>query len=177
METKLVRNCSATAIPSGEAITLNEGESVFITQTLGGNVTVRTDRGLFRIASMDVDAFEQIDLGESATSESSAEEFSEEAIWEAMKQVFDPEIPINIVDLGLIYDMQAQDLGDGMYSVAVKMTLTAQGCGMGPVIAEDAKVRIEQLDFVEVAVVDIVWEPVWNPQMISEEGRLILGIE
>lgn len=177
METKLVRNCSATAIPSGEAITLNEGESVFITQTLGGNVTVRTDRGLFRIASMDVDAFEQIDLGESATSESSSEEFSEEAIWEAMKQVFDPEIPINIVDLGLIYDMQAQDLGDGMYSVAVKMTLTAQGCGMGPVIAEDAKVRIEQLDFVEVAVVDIVWEPVWNPQMISEEGRLILGIE
>lgn len=177
METKLVRNCSATAIPSGEAVTLGEGESVFITQTLGGNVTVRTDRGLFRIASLDVDAFEEIDLGESGKVESSDEAFSEGAIWDAMKQVFDPEIPINIVDLGLIYDMVATEQGDGMYSVAVKMTLTAQGCGMGPVIAEDAKTRIEQLDFVEIAVVDIVWEPVWNPQMISEEGRVILGVD
>ncbi|MCH6255950.1 iron-sulfur cluster assembly protein [Puniceicoccaceae bacterium K14] len=177
METKLVRNCSATAIPSGEVVTLDAGASVFITQTLGGNVTVRTNHGLFRIASGDVDALEEVDLGDAASSDPAGEEFSEGAIWNAMKQVFDPEIPINIVDLGLIYDMQTQDVGDGMYSVAVKMTLTAQGCGMGPVIAQDAKDRIEQLDFVEIAVVDIVWDPVWNPQMISEEGRGILGIE
>jgi len=98
-------------------------------------------------------------------------------VWNALKKCFDPEIPINIVDLGLIYDMRIEDLDNGKKQIFIKMTLTAQGCGMGPVIAQDAKVNVEQIEQVESAEVDIVWEPVWNPQMISDEGRKVLGIE
>ncbi len=177
METTLTRDCSATQIPAGTAVTLKEGESVLITQTLGGNVTVRTDGGLYRIANVDVDALENFDQEEVAQGSSgSAEEFSEELVWDVLKQCYDPEIPINIVDLGLIYDMRIENAGNGKRNVNVKMTLTAQGCGMGPVIAQDAKTRIELLDDVEEADVQIVWDPVWNPQMISEDGRKILGI-
>jgi len=177
MDTELVRNCSATAIPSGEAVTLDKGEKVFITQTLGGNVTVRARQGLYRIASLDVDALADFDGGENSVSQVGDTSFSEDAVWNALKQCFDPEIPINIVDLGLIYDLRIEDLDGGRKAIFVKMTLTAQGCGMGPVIAQDAKVRVEQIDEVENAEVEIVWDPVWNPQMISDEGRKVLGIE
>ncbi len=177
METKLVRDCSATAIPAGDVVTLDEGTEVFITQTLGGNVTVRTAAGLFRIANVDVEALGDVDLGEDSNAPTSEGEFSEASVWEALRQCFDPEIPINIVDLGLIYDLHVNNEEDGSKSVYVKMTLTAQGCGMGPVIAEDAKTRIEMIDEVSSAEVQIVWDPVWNPQMISDEGRKILGLE
>lgn len=178
METKLVRDCSATAIPAGNAVTLEKDTPVLVTQTLGGNVTVRTDAGLFRIASFDVDALEEVDLGEGASNAGSESgEDIETQVWGALKQCFDPEIPINIVDLGLIYDMRIEASSSDQKKVFVKMTLTAQGCGMGPVIAEDARTRIQLLDEVEEAQVDIVWDPVWNPQMISDEGRQILGIE
>ncbi len=176
METVLIRNCSATAIPAGNAVTLEKGTKVFITQTLGGNVTVRADGGLYRIASFDVDALEEVDLGESASSSDESGEPLEDQVWAALRQCFDPEIPINIVDLGLIYDLRIEPVDAGQSEVFVKMTLTAQGCGMGPVIAEDARTRIQLLDEVSDATVDIVWDPVWNPQMISEEGRKILGI-
>lgn len=176
METVLTRDCSATAIPAGNAVTLEKGTGVFITQTLGGNVTVRADGGLYRIASLDVDALEELELGESGSAPKSSGESLEDQVWEALRQCFDPEIPINIVDLGLIYDMRLDEGEGGKSEVFVKMTLTAQGCGMGPVIAEDARTRIVMLDEVSDATVDIVWDPVWNPQMISEEGRKILGI-
>ncbi len=178
METKLVRDCSATIIPEGTAMTLEAGTPVFITQTLGGNVTVRVGQRLYRISSLDIDALEEVDLGESrATSSESDGPFSEESVWEALKQCFDPEIPVNIVDLGLIYDMRIDDLDNGKKHVAIKMTLTAQGCGMGPVIADDAKSRVMALDEVESAEAEIVWDPIWNPQMISETGRQVLGLE
>lgn len=178
METILVRDCSATAIPAGNAATLEKGTNVFVTQTLGGNVTVRANGGLYRIASFDVDALEELDLGESGAEAAESADSLEDQVWNALKQCFDPEIPINIVDLGLIYDMQVTPAESGDQSnVYVKMTLTAQGCGMGPVIAEDARSRIQQLDEVAEAKVDIVWDPIWNPQMISEEGRKVLGIE
>lgn len=176
METELTRDCSATAIPAGNAVTLKKGTGVFITQTLGGNVTVRAEGGLYRIASFDVDALEDIDLGESGVASMSSGESLEDQVWGALRQCFDPEIPINIVDLGLIYDMRIDKGEGGQSEVFVKMTLTAQGCGMGPVIAEDARTRIALLDEVSEARVDIVWDPVWNPQMISVEGRKILGI-
>lgn len=179
METKLVRDCSATIIPAGTAITLEKDTPVFVTQTLGGNVTVRVGQTLYRISNLDVDALENVDLGESAAPipEASEGPFSEESVWEALKQCFDPEIPVNIVDLGLIYDMRIDELDSGKKDVAIKMTLTAQGCGMGPVIAQDAKSRVEQLEEVENADVQIVWDPVWSPQMISETGRRVLGLE
>ena len=173
----LSRNVSVTVIPAGHAAELASGEEVHIVQTLGGNVTVRTDRGLFRIAREDTDAISGFAPVEEMKPAQAAREFSEQAVWEALKTCFDPEIPINIVDLGLVYDLNIEKTPAGGNLVEVKMTLTAQGCGMGPVIAEDARQKIAALPQVEDAKVYIVWDPIWTPQMISAEGRQKLGIE
>jgi probable FeS assembly SUF system protein SufT len=179
-EVTLTRDCPATLIPAGDAVTLPAGSRVFVSQALGGTVTVRADSGLFRIAGQDLDALgegaeEQL-RQESAPRAAASAEFREEMLWEALRSCYDPEIPINIVDLGLIYDLQCRETPDGRRTVAVRMTLTAQGCGMGPVIADDARGKLEALPQVESASVEIVWDPVWTPQMISEEGRKKLGI-
>jgi probable FeS assembly SUF system protein SufT len=183
-ELTLSRDTAATIIPAGDVQTLKAGTRAVISQALGGTVTIRTDSGLFRLASKDWDA-----LGDAAAEELSAAAeaaeldhtdaaFSEDLVWEAMKSCFDPEIPVNIVDLGLIYDMQvSQPDVDGQHAINVKMTLTAQGCGMGPAIAEDAKQSIERLAAVSTAQVDIVWDPPWTPHMISDSGRAKLGID
>ncbi len=173
---KLTADIPATAIPAGTAITLHAGEEVFITQTLGGNVTVRTDRGLFRLASEQAKAIGGFDLAHAAPSSGQAT-FSEQAVWDALKTCFDPEIPVNIVDLGLVYDLALETTPAGGHAIDVKMTLTAPGCGMGPVIAEDARQKIAALPTVESAKVHIVWDPQWTPQMISADGRKILGLE
>lgn len=180
----LVRDCPATLIPAGYEATLEKGCPVSVNQALGGSVTVSTPTGLFRIDRRDFDA-----LGEEAEAALEAhlasqpdadailsQPFSEEQVWYQLRSCFDPEIPVNIVDLGLIYDLEAKALDSGKYEVDVKMTLTAQGCGMGPVIAADAKEKIEAIPAVEFANVQIVWDPVWNPQMISEEGKKALGL-
>ena len=175
-EHPLSRDCAATTIPSGQPVTLPAGTRVFVTQALGGNVTVRTDGGLFRIAAADAAAIEGYQPAAESTIPA-AGEFSEEAVWAALKTCFDPEIPVNIVDLGLIYDLAVETAADGSRSVEVKMTLTAPGCGMGPVIAEDARQKILRLPSVGGARVHIVWDPQWTPQMISESGRKALGLE
>ena len=183
-ELTLVRDTNATIIPAGEEQVLPAGTRAVISQAIGGTVTVRTDSGLFRLSSKDWDA-----LGEAAQAElqtvsqdrqthQSDESFSEEQVWEVMRSCFDPEIPVNIVDLGLIYDLRiAEPDAEAKHAVNIKMTLTAQGCGMGPVIANDAKERIEALEGVSSAQVDIVWDPPWTPHMISEAGRQKLGLE
>ena len=176
MNTILTRACPTTAIPSGDAVELPIGLEVFVTQTLGGNVTVRTDQGLFRIAKEDTDALRDY-VAEEIKETPVAGDFSEEAVWGALKTCFDPEIPVNIVDLGLIYDLDISADEAGNNQVEVKMTLTAPGCGMGPVIAEDAREKIARLPTVTTAKVHIVWDPVWTPQMISEAGRSKLGLE
>ena len=177
-EHTLVKDCPATAIPAGDKVTLQSGASVYITQTLGGNVTVRTEHGLFRIAREDTTAIGGYTpaTGGAATAAATGE-FSEEAVWAALKTCFDPEIPVNIVDLGLVYDLAVEKTPAGTNTVEVKMTLTAPGCGMGPVIAEDARQKIAALPAVESAKVHIVWDPQWTPQMISDSGRKILGLE
>jgi probable FeS assembly SUF system protein SufT len=175
MPNRILKDTAATAIPAGDAITLMAGESVEVMQTLGGNVTVRTDRGLFRIARADAAAVEGLTLAEDEAAP--AGEFSEKAVWDVMRTCFDPEIPVNIVDLGLIYDLSIEKTASGANAVDVKMTLTAPGCGMGPVIAEDARQKIAALPAVERAKVHIVWDPIWNPRMISEAGRKSLGLE
>jgi probable FeS assembly SUF system protein SufT len=172
---KLSKDTPATAIPSGDELTLPVGTEVFVTQTLGGTVTVRTNRGLYRIAREHTDALAGFSLKTEQASE--VAEFSERAVWDAMKSCFDPEIPVNIVDLGLVYDLSIEKTPQGGHAIEVKMTLTAPGCGMGPVIAEDAREKIAALPTVESAKVHIVWDPVWTPQMISPEGRKILGLE
>ena len=183
-ELTLVRDTEATIIPAGDIQVLPSGTRVVISQALGGTVTIRTDSGLFRLSSQDWDALgieTQAQLDQIAKEDEPAlgdVPFSEELVWEAMKGCFDPEIPVNIVDLGLIYDLKINDSDtDGRHAVNVKMTLTAQGCGMGPVIAEDAKINIEALGAVSTAQVDIVWDPPWTPHMISDAGRQKLGLE
>ncbi len=170
----LSRAVTATIIPAGDSVTLAAGTAVFVTQTLGGNLTVRTDQGLFRIPAEQAGALEG--YAPAAETAPTANEFSEAAVWTALRSCFDPEIPVNIVDLGLVYDLSVEK-SDGGHSVEVRMTLTAPGCGMGPVIAEDARQKIAALPSVESAKVHIVWDPVWSPQMISAEGRKALGLE
>lgn len=183
-EITLNRDTVATIIPAGEEHTIPAGTVVTISQALGGAVTVRTAEGLYRIPSKDWDALGselKEYLNETAiqsTQPKSNQPFSEDLVWYALKQCFDPEIPLNIVDLGLIYDLRISEPSEtGTYQVNVQMTLTAQGCGMGPVIAEDAKNQIELIPEVESADVSIIWEPPWNPHMISEPGRKQLGLE
>jgi probable FeS assembly SUF system protein SufT len=176
-EHTLLKDCPATAIPAGDKITLAAGTSVYVTQTLGGNITVRAERGLFRIARENVAAIGGFSPKEDTTVPAAAAAFSEQAVWDALKTCFDPEIPVNIVDLGLVYDLAIEKTPAGLNTVDVKMTLTAPGCGMGPVIAEDARQKIASLPTVESAKVHIVWDPQWSPQMISDTGRKILGLE
>jgi probable FeS assembly SUF system protein SufT len=183
-ELTLVRDTTATIIPAGEAQVLPAGTRAVISQALGGTVTIRTDSGLFRLSSKDWDALgaaAEAELNSAAAAVEVQQDdggFSDDQVWEAMKNCFDPEIPVNIVDLGLIYDMQiAEADAEGKHAISVQMTLTAQGCGMGPVIADDAKSRIEALVGVSSATVDIVWDPPWTPHMISEAGRQKLGLD
>jgi len=175
MASTLTADCPATLIPAGDAVTLPVGTPVDIVQTLGGNVTVRTRQGLFRIAAEHAGKVAGLELPAAAAAAAAA--FSEQAVWDALRTCFDPEIPVNIVDLGLIYDLAVEPGAEGGNVVEVKMTLTAPGCGMGPVIAEDARQKIAALPQVERAKVHIVWDPIWNPRMISDAGRKSLGLE
>ncbi len=174
---QLTRPCRAVQIPSGETVELPAGTEVYVTQTLGGSFTVqsRSHGGLFRIDGTDADALglPQPEVAGVATA-SGAD--IEERVTEALKTCYDPEIPVNIVDLGLVYDTRVERLDDGTYSVAIKMTLTAPGCGMGAAIAADAEDKLLALDGISRAEVELVWDPPWNPRMISPEGRRILGI-
>ena len=173
---ELTRECEAVQVPLGSPITLEKGLEVFITQSLGGSFTVQVPAygGLYRITGKDADA-----LGKSsadAASPAAASGDLEAMVWEQLKTCYDPEIPVNIVDLGLVYDLNIEPLPAGGSNVQVAMTLTAQGCGMGPSIAMDAQRRIEALPGVGEAHVRVVWDPPWNPNMISPEGRAKLGM-
>lgn len=172
------RNIPATAVPSGERVTIPEGSIVTITHRLGGNFTVLWDYGMARITGEYADAIgETVEKQEEAANAAANHEGppNEEEIWTKLKAVFDPEIPVNIVDLGLVYSMEVKE-EEGKYNVEVKMTLTAPGCGMGPAIAEDAKYKVQQVPGVNEARVDLVWEPAWHQEMISEEGKMQLGL-
>lgn len=174
----LSREVAAVQIPAGNTTILPSGSRVFITQTLGGSYTVMTDTSLVRIDGKDADA-----LGETVTDTTVAAATLTDgapdpaAVWDQLKKVFDPEIPVNIVDLGLVYSMDVLKTEDSQgHKVEVAMSLTAPGCGMGPAIAEDAKNKILLVPGVSAAEVRITWEPAWNQQMISEEGKMQLGL-
>ncbi len=177
------RDTTVTQIPSGDPLTVRKGTQAMVTQTLGGNVTVQIPAygALARISDQDLDALypEGTEIPKQAKKETPVKtgEFSKEAVWDALKTCYDPEIPLNIVDLGLIYDLQVQKLDSGSHLVDVKMTLTAQGCGMGATIAGDAEAKIARLPGVAQAKVEVVWDPPWNSSMISESGKKLLGIE
>jgi probable FeS assembly SUF system protein SufT len=178
-EFTLSRDCEAIQIPSGQKVTIPAGTPGVITQALGGTYTIATYQGLSRIAEKDLDALglekPREANGEKASNGTNGE-ISEDAVWGQLKQVYDPEIPVNIVDLGLVYDCRLSKKDDGGTKVEVKMTLTAPGCGMGPAIAHDAQSKILSIDGVDEADVQLVWDPPWNQGMISEAGRMKLGM-
>lgn len=177
----LSRECPATIVPSGDLIHLPAGTKLTITHRLGGNFTVTSDYGMFRIDGKNADAIgEEIPNEALTVSEKQAvvsnEEPEEKVLWDALRKVYDPEIPVNIVDLGLIYSLQITPHDAGGYLALVHMTLTAPGCGMGPVIADDAKGQLKAVPGIVDALVEIVWDPPWSQDMISEEGKMQLGL-
>ncbi len=172
----LTRDVQAIKIPEGLVTTLPAQSLVQIMQELGGSFTVvAPDRGgIFRIQGADADA-----LGREVAAPAAAEgPFEIEKVWAQLRECYDPEIPVNIVDLGLIYDVAVSEDPSGKgQRIAVKMTLTAPGCGMGPTLAADAEQRILTVPGVASASVELTWDPQWNPSMISAEGKMKLGIE
>ena len=178
---ELTREVDAIQIPSGDMVKLPQGLKVIITQSLGGTYTVATDFGLARINSKDADALgidpeaeKKAEADSSSNVPTDADDLTME-VWGQLKNVYDPEIPVNIVDLGLVYDCQVIE-EDGKKKAVVKMTLTAPGCGMGPTIAADAQSRIMTIEDMDDAAVELVWEPAWNQGMISIEGKMKLGM-
>jgi len=177
------RECDAVQIPDGNTVRIPAGTPAVVTQALGDTYTVQlpTLGGLYRIAGADADV-----IGETPATAAPAEATAavaspsgpveEQLIWDQLRNVYDPEIPVNIVELGLVYDLRVEPLPSGGSRVQVTMTLTAPGCGMGQVIADDAKRRIEALPGVAEADVEVVFDPPWNQQMMSEAAKLELGI-
>ena len=181
-EVELNRDVTATLIPHGEDFTLSKGEKVTITHRLGGNFTVMTLQGMYRIAAKDADALGENE-GDSvdATQKNHSDDHLSEPVGvkeikENLKSVFDPEIPVNVVDLGLIYRIEIEERKDKGRIAFVDLTLTAPGCGMGPVIAEDVKGKVLELPGIDDAEVEIVWDPPWTQDLISEEGKMELGL-
>jgi probable FeS assembly SUF system protein SufT len=176
-EVTLTRDVIATLIPHGEEFTLGSGEKVTITHRLGGNFTVMTLQGMYRIAARDADALGEIkNDATKQVKQSRGKPASEDEIRENLKSVFDPEIPVNVVDLGLIYRVEIEEIDNRGRVAFVDLTLTAPGCGMGPVIAEDVKGKVMELPGIDEAEVEIVWDPPWTQDMISEEGKMELGL-
>ena len=174
---ELTRDVDAVEIPAGKASVLEKGTDAFITQALGGTYTLHVPAygGLFRIDGKDADAIgKEVTTAPPAPAEGGGD--IEHQVWEQLKTCFDPEIPVNIVDLGLIYDLHISSGPDGASRVGVKMTLTAQGCGMGGAIAAEARQKLLMLPGVSDADVQIVWDPPWSPQRISPEGKERLGM-
>ena len=170
---RLIRDVEANMVPSGDKVTLVAGNLVQITQSLGGNYTIVINGNMAQISAENVDALGiEIDKPDS---DNISSEFSEQLIWDQLKTCYDPEIPVNIVELGLIYDLNIKD-GEKGKKIDIKMTLTAPGCGMGPVISDEVDRKINALEDVENVNVELVWEPQWNQGMMSEVAQLELGM-
>jgi len=175
----LIRDVEAAMVPSGTPVTLQKGEPAYITQSLGGSYTVVVNGNMFRIDGKNADALGMQAQAGAASSEAgqaaTPEEF-EKQVWDAMRTCYDPEIPVNIVDLGLIYDCQIEPITPQSSRVNVKMTLTAPGCGMGPMLQQDVQNKLLSLEGVDEANVELVWDPPWNQGMMTEAAKLQLGL-
>jgi probable FeS assembly SUF system protein SufT len=175
----LQRDCEAILIPSGTEILIPGGSVVFITQALGGSYTVNINGNLARIAAQDADAL-GVDVNDTASTVSQAKtgngKVDEDLVWDQMRTCYDPEIPINIVDLGLIYNCQIIPLEDGGNRVDIVMTLTAPGCGMGQFLAEDVRNKVASVPDVTEVNVDLTFDPPWDQSMMSEAARLETGL-
>ena len=172
----LERDVSAIIIPVGESLTLREGTTGFITQALGGSFTVYVEGNLFRIAGIDADAIGKEPVPAPEVPEDATDEDVEQVIWQQLKTVYDPEIPINIVDLGLVYRCEISNRPEGGRSVSIDMTLTAPGCGMGDILVADAQEKVAVIPTVEDVRVELVFDPPWNQSMMTDEARLQTGM-
>jgi probable FeS assembly SUF system protein SufT len=176
----LKRDCEAVLIPAGTKITLQAGEPVSITQALGGSYTVIIHGNMARIDARDADALGKESSVAATTAETAAappdSAVTEEQVLEKLRTCYDPEIPVNIVDLGLVYDLQIQPIPAGGKRVEIKMTLTAPGCGMGPVLQQDVEAKVSAIPGVKEAGVFLVWDPPWSREMLSEAAKLELGM-
>ncbi len=170
------RDVEAVMVPAGVSVTLKTGQSGFITQALGGSFTVYVDGNLFRIAGEQADALGKEVLATPELPPNATEEDVRELCWAQMRTCYDPEIPINIVDLGLIYECSVKPAGDGARTAVVRMTLTAPGCGMGEVLVTDVKEKILAIPTVTTADVELVFDPPWDQSMMSEAARLQTGM-
>ena len=176
MQIELSHSCQATVIPGGQPMLLQAGDLVIVTQTLGGSVTVQTAMGyLVRIGAED-----SVALGLSSPPDETVitgeRPFELDHVIAQLKNVFDPEIPINVVDLGLIYLCQDWPLPDGTHRIEVKMSMTAPGCGMGDVLMQDARTAIQSVPGVSDIDIELVWDPLWSQDRMSEAARLQLGM-
>ena len=171
---EVIRECDGYLIPSGDKIKLKKGTKVKITQSLGGDFTLYVNGNLVKISGNDADAIGQ--QLKSKINKISTKKYDEKHVWDILKTCYDPEIPVNIVDLGLVYDLKSSKEESGKYNITIKMTLTAPGCGMGPVIAQDVESKVLSLNFVKDVLVEVVWEPLWNQNMMTEEAKLKLGM-
>lgn len=172
----LTRDVSAVIIPVGEQVTLREGTDGFITQALGGSFTVYVEGNLFRISGSDADALGKEPVPPPRVPENASDADIEAVIWEQLKTCYDPEIPVDIVNLGLVYRCDIMPLGNGQRSVSVDMTLTAPGCGMGDVLVQDAREKIAVIPTIADVNVELVFDPPWNVGMMTDEARLQTGM-
>ena len=171
---EVLREVEATLIPSGVKVTLQQGTQVFVTQALGNSYTIYVNGNLVRVAGKDGDALGLVIL---ETPDINAMEGDVESkVWAQLKTCFDPEIPVNIVDLGLVYECNVMPLGNNEFRVDIKMTLTAVGCGMGPVLVAEVDEKVRQIHGVTDAKVELVFDPPWNRDMMSDEAKLQLGL-
>lgn len=174
----LKRDCEAVLIPAGTKVTLQAGESVVITQALGGTYTVIINGNMARIEARDADAIGQAPAAATPAGEVAVDsvKVDEEQVMAQLRTCYDPEIPVNIVDLGLVYDLQINPLPAGGNRVEIKMTLTAPGCGMGPILQQDVETKVAALPGVKETAVLLVWDPPWSREMLSEAAKLQLGL-
>jgi probable FeS assembly SUF system protein SufT len=174
----LTRDVEASVVPVGTKVTLQKGGQAYIMQSLGGTYTVVVNGNMFRIDGKDADALGlEVQAKPTATAGGAVtQEGLEKQVWEQLKTCYDPEIPVNIVDLGLIYDCHLTPVGKDSFKADVKMTLTAPGCGMGPVLAQDVQNKLLSLEAIDEANVELVWDPPWNQSMMTEAAKLQLGL-
>jgi len=175
----LTRDVAGTIVPAGDVVTLKKGELAYITQSLGNSYTIIVNGNMFRLADKDVDAL-GIEVAAKATNPSGQRrtlEELEQEVWSQLKTCYDPEIPVNIVDLGLVYNTELTAIAESnSYRADLKITLTAAGCGMGPALSSDVVAKLLALDEITDATCDVVFEPPWNQAMMSEAAKLELGM-
>ena len=172
----LERDCQAVMVPQGETVTLPAGQIGYITQALGGSFTVYVEGNLFRIAGNDADALGKEPPKAIELADGASDDDVEKLVWQQLRTCFDPEIPINVVELGLVYDVSLESGDEGGRKAYVKMTLTAPGCGMGDILVDDVRTKLEMIPTVMEADVDLVFDPPWNHSMMSDAAKLETGM-